>query len=338
MKYHDNMAQANDILTKVVEFLAQLQLPVTPTNYSVAYEHVSGTNAMVSDAINKRCDSSLPVDSFFFEELYTDLILNTNPAVEGLVDGVDNMLSNINDSTKDSNTAINEYLELLDQGLLSLDENSSTNAKEVVSWLIDATYEIKNAQQKLQEQILDVTLKASSIKMELDEVKNERMLDTLTGMHNRKSMQENVDIWLTEKPERQIAAIAIDIDHFRNFNDNYGAVIGDVVLSKVAKKIQTYVKESGLPVRAGGEEFLVLLPDVEIGIAKEVAEQIRKGVEKMRFVSSRSKRTLPKITVSAGVSNYQTHEDWEHFVGRANDAVQKAKDSGRNCVYTEDKF
>ncbi|WP_199610301.1 GGDEF domain-containing protein [Flocculibacter collagenilyticus] len=334
MKYHDSMDKANDILAKVTQFLTKLALPATPVNYAVAYEHISGRNTPLSQAIRQREKSTLTLDSFFFEELYNEWIAKPHPATENVLEGFGEMLTDIGNSTQKANQSVNQYIEQLDQGLLALDELGNETTKEVIAQLINATYEIKSSQQQLQDQILEVSAQAVGLKQDVDDMKSERLLDNLTGMHNRKSMHESVDIWLTEKPERQIAAIAIDIDHFDHFNENYGFMIGDVVLTKVAKKIQTYIRESGLPVRTGGEEFLLLLPDVELDIAKEIAEQIRKGIEKIRFVSSRSKRTLPKVTISAGVSSYRTHEDWEQFIGRANNGVEKAKQTGRNKVVT----
>jgi diguanylate cyclase len=85
----------------------------------------------------------------------------------------------------------------------------------------------------------------------------------------------------------------------------------------------------------GGEEFLILLPDIDLHTANIVAEQVRKGVEKMKFVSSRSKRALPSVTISLSTSSYRDNEQLEHFVGRADNALIHAKFTGRNRVISE---
>ena len=149
-------------------------------------------------------------------------------------------------------------------------------------------------------------------------------------------MQNQVELWLSEQPDRRIAAIAVDLDHFARFNQDYGQTIGDIILSKVAKKVRSYVQESGMPVRAGGEEFLLLLPDVDLRTAAEIAEQVRKGVEKLRFVSARDKKSLPKITISLGVALYQASENWYQFLSRTNNVLQLAKQRGRNQVARSD--
>ncbi|CAM5197922.1 diguanylate cyclase [Alishewanella longhuensis] len=98
----------------------------------------------------------------------------------------------------------------------------------------------------------------------------------------------------------------------------------------------SYVQESGMPVRAGGEEFLLLLPDVDLRTAPEIAEQVRKGVEKLRFVSARDKKSLPKITISLGVALYHASENWYQFLARTNNVMQFGeKQRGRNQVASE---
>ena len=182
-------------------------------------------------------------------------------------------------------------------------------------------------------QIVDQQLQFG--RRELEQVKQQRLLDPLTGLYNRFAMQNQIDLWFSEQPSRRVAAIAINLDHFSRFNQQYGATIGDVILSKVARKISSYVQSSGLPVRSGGEEFLILLPDVDLRSASEIAEQVRRGVEKLRFVSSRSKKTLPKVTISLGVSLYQHSENWYQFLGRTAAVLLLAKQRGRNQVANE---
>lgn len=210
-----------------------------------------------------------------------------------------------------------------------------TQASETISRVLSATYELKISQQQLRDQLSEAQSQSSQLRDELEQLKRQRHVDPLTGMYNRLAMQEHIELWLTENPQRRIAAISVDLDHFRQFNQDYGHGIGDVILSKVAKKISAYVQDSGLPVRAGGEEFLILLPDVDLRSASEIAEQVRRGVEKLRFVSSRSKKTLPKVTISLGVALYQASENWHQFLARSSQVLAIAKKRGRNQVATE---
>ena len=187
----------------------------------------------------------------------------------------------------------------------------------------------------MQQQLLLANQQSHQLRHELEQLKQQRLLDPLTGLYNRLAMQNQLDVWFSEQPQRRVAAIAVNLDHFSRFNQDYGSAIGDVILAKVARKISSYVQSSGLPVRSGGEEFLILLPDVDLRSASEIAEQVRRGVEKLRFVSSRSKKTLPKVTISLGVSLYQHSENWYQFLGRTAAVLLLAKQRGRNQVANE---
>ena len=189
--------------------------------------------------------------------------------------------------------------------------------------------------QQLKQQLVLAHQQSQQLRQELQQLKQQRLLDPLTGLYNRLAMQNQLDLWFSEQPDRRIAAIAVNLDHFNRFNQQFGSTIGDVILSKVARKISSYVQSSGLPVRSGGEEFLILLPDVDLRSASEIAEQVRRGVEKLRFVSSRSKTTLPKVTISLGVSLFQHGENWYQFLGRTAQVLQLAKQRGRNQVASE---
>ena len=143
-------------------------------------------------------------------------------------------------------------------------------------------------------------------------------MDPLTGLYNRKALSKHLDLWLTEDPNQQVAAIVVCIDQLSEINKKFGHLISDVLLSKIASKVSSYVDDSGLPIRSGGDEFLLLLPGVDNGSAREIAGKIMQGVEKLRFVSSKSGIRLPQMTLSIGVENFNVAEN-------ANSILKKAR-------------
>ena len=158
--------------------------------------------------------------------------------------------------------------------------------------------------------------------MNLRKLRKEIYLDPVTGLHNRKAMTKHVEAWLSEDDEKGIAAIVINVDHFEEFNERFGVLIGDVILSKIAKKVASYVDDSGLPVRSANDEFIVLLPDVDNDIANEIAEKIKQGVDKIRFVSVQSGVRLPKMSISCGTSEIQPKESLNRFINRTRKIMQ----------------
>lgn len=335
MIYQDSVEQASEKAALAIAFLQRNRLAAHPVNFTVAYEYISGVIAELCQAIEDKLGAKIPFDDFVMAELYNSFIVPTGRQNEQLIRQVYQMLTQFQQQANATGELIDGYVSVLDHSLQALKTDTAEQARDTIARVLSATYELKIGQQKLRDQLSKAQDQSHQLREEVEQLKRQRHVDPLTGMFNRLAMQEHIDMWLTENPQRRIAAISVDLDHFRQFNQDYGHGIGDVILSKVARKISAYVQDSGLPVRAGGEEFLILLPDVDLRTAGEIAEQVRRGVEKLRFVSSRSKKTLPKVTISLGVALYQSSENWHQFLARTTQVLAIAKKRGRNQVATE---
>ena len=125
--------------------------------------------------------------------------------------------------------------------------------------------------------------------------------------------------------------VVIDLDHFKDINDNFGHLAGDYALQQVAETIRSNKRESDIAVRFGGEEFVLLLPGAAIDQAKVVAEKIRKTVETHKFATKEG-ITL-HITISIGVSTLKPGIlSLEALLEEADVALYESKQQGRNCV------
>lgn len=336
MKYQDSLQQASEKAAQVKVFLQRIKLAAHPVNYAVCYEYISGQNEQLCHIIEQKLAAHAPLDDFVMADLYSRFLTQASPQQEQLLQDASGMVSRIAAYTDLAAEQLDGYLQQLDSNMLQLQHNNSEqNLAAVVTQIQSSTAEFRHNQQQMQQQLLLANQQSHQLRHEIEQLKQQRLLDPLTGLYNRLAMQNQLDVWFSEQPGRRVAAIAVNLDHFSRFNQDYGSAIGDVILSKVARKISSYVQSSGLPVRSGGEEFLILLPDVDLRSASEIAEQVRRGVEKLRFVSSRNKKTLPKITISLGVSLYQHSENWYQFLGRTAAVLMLAKQRGRNQVASE---
>lgn len=336
MKYHDTMAQAQQKMTEACWFLEKYQIPPTPINYHVVYCYISKAHAALCDAMENLLANNNAPDAYVLEQLFNQYLSEQDETQRTLISGVGKAVETVDSSVQNSSSNINQYIAQLDDGLVAIENGDPDNVKTVLNKLIDQSYALKTSQQQLQEALLSAQKYIKSTKAKLQEVERKRNVDPLTGLFQTHYMLNKAANWLNDK--REICAIAIDIDDFSQFNERYGPMIGDVVLSKVASKVRSYVKESGLPVRYRGEEFLVLLPDVPLQTATEIAEKMRSGVEKLKFVSSRSGRRLPSLTVSLGVSKLNNLDNIEQLdlldelSKDATHALAKAKLNGKNQV------
>ncbi|MEW6117493.1 MAG: diguanylate cyclase [Nitrospirota bacterium] len=148
--------------------------------------------------------------------------------------------------------------------------------------------------------------------------------DPLTGIGNRRLMDIELErsFAVARRYDKQLSILMLDIDHFKEYNDRHGHAAGDAVLAKVAGLFTENMREADYAFRYGGEEFTILLPETDTAMACEVAERIRKAVEK---------RT--EVTVSIGIASYQEHMKKEdELVRKADNALYQAKNKGRNRV------
>lgn len=156
--------------------------------------------------------------------------------------------------------------------------------------------------------------------------------DSLTGLFNHGYFQTvlNEKIKESNRDNKDLSLIMLDIDFFKNYNDSLGHQFGDKVLSKVALIIKNSIREADIAARYGGEEFAIILPDTTKEVACGIADRIRTSIEKQGF--SGTDEQVPKnLTISAGISTFpEDAQNKEAIIKTADLALYKAKALGRN--------
>ncbi len=164
----------------------------------------------------------------------------------------------------------------------------------------------------------------------LEETRRLANSDALTGLQNRRRATERLEaeVARARRYGTPLALALCDIDHFKQVNDRYGHNMGDEVLVRVAGALQEALRQVDLVGRWGGEEFLVLLPDTDSDGARIVGERLRMAVEGLPpFLDGPA-----SVTCSIGVATFQSEDSGTVFVDRADQALYKAKKSGRNRI------
>ena len=153
--------------------------------------------------------------------------------------------------------------------------------------------------------------------------------DALTGIYNRSHLMNYMNEVFTSKPST-VSIIIFDMDHFKNINDKYGHLAGDMVLKTTALLIQKKLL-TGIIARYGGEEFMIVLPEVNQADGYQLANQLRQLVNDHSFITADGVRV--KVSFSAGLANYPVVSDnYETMMYLADEALYEAKNSGRNMV------
>jgi diguanylate cyclase (GGDEF)-like protein len=157
-------------------------------------------------------------------------------------------------------------------------------------------------------------------------------IDSLTGVKNRSAFDDNFsrDIEFNRRKQSNLSLLVLDIDYFKNINDQYGHAVGDLVLKEIAATVEHTIRSSDALYRYGGEEFVVVLNDTNIAGGQLLAKRIRRNVESLRIKSLKDVR----ITLSVGVSSMVEKDTPHSLFERADAALYQAKESGRNQVHT----
>jgi diguanylate cyclase (GGDEF)-like protein len=157
--------------------------------------------------------------------------------------------------------------------------------------------------------------------------------DPLTGLHNRRYIESYIrtECDRVKRYGGTLSCLMIDVDRFKNINDNYGHLVGDEMLQAIARILQDRSRQSDVCARYGGEEFIIITPNETNG-ALVLAERIRTDIASL---SLNVDGTAVQTTVSIGISGFDGNDDSaEELVNRADTALYRAKESGRNTAMT----
>lgn len=199
-----------------------------------------------------------------------------------------------------------------------------------VSLYSNVTQAIRLSQEYERERAARITLESLN-----QQLRTEATLDPLTGLANRRGLDEFVQQinQQADLAQMSLAVLMIDIDHFKQINDTWGHAAGDVVLKKLAATWCALIRSSDLLVRLGGEEFALILPRTPQSSARQVAEKLRAQTAKARIETAHTETPL-QVTISIGMA-YSAHfsdQTIDALLNQADEALYTAKASGRNQV------
>jgi diguanylate cyclase (GGDEF)-like protein len=208
----------------------------------------------------------------------------------------------------------------------------------LASTLNDAARRLAGTHEALQSEVQRQTAELTKSYEQLAEA-NERLerlalTDPLTGLFNRRYLDQALalEIVRQRRQKRPFSLLMIDVDNFKHYNDTHGHPKGDEVLRQLAKILTGNVRASDVVCRVGGEEFVVVLLDVETPVAMAAAEKVRQAVMEHPFPEG-DKQPLGSVTISAGVASWPKHGEMaDDVISSADKALYSSKAAGRNRV------
>jgi diguanylate cyclase len=337
MDYSELSDKAAEFMRLALPLMRKHGVPMTPDNYAVWYEHVSGSNAKLSEQIQ----SMLSVNQLLTEaqckalhDQFFNVAKDRKEVVElrlELARVLKEVISFVCSSMA-HNDKVNQHLSTL---LSKVNHDMSPQQiHEAVEELLAETRLAINNGELLTERLNTAVVEVNKLKKELEQSKREAKTDTLTGLANRKAFDELVNK-VTQDADGSgldVCLLFCDLDNFKDINDKHGHLVGDQVLKVIANTLKDSVKGRDLVARYGGEEFSIILLNTSLQNAKGLAETIRKEVASKRIQRKDTQESLGQITISFGVARYVPSEGVESFMQRADRALYMSKRKGRNCM------
>ncbi len=308
-----------NIAKKTLTFMTQNGISLTPRNYEewfyVVCKAVEENHILTKKnlfMLYERCFKDVP----YIEDI--EEIKEISCDLKGLAEDSEKALGVFASNLKSHDRYIKESIEAIDeQDLKKMHELQGKIA------------ELENENKKLKQFLAENRVRLELIEEKFNEQKKEAQYDALTGLLNRRSLDE--DLARLDSANISYALLILDIDNFKQINDTYGHLVGDEVLKEVGEILRTYVRKNTKAYRYGGEEFVVVLPGGDEKAAKIVGERLREVVE-TRGVKLPNTAQMLLFTASFGAAIKKDHESYKDVLQRADEALYEAKKSGKNRV------
>lgn len=210
--------------------------------------------------------------------------------------------------------------------------------EDVQQTLLGHISSVMESNKRLENDLTVTRFRMEAQAQEIDRSRSEARTDSLSGVANRKAFDETLQYMYAawKRQNDPFVLILADVDHFKWINDTHGHPAGDRVVNGVGTYLKGIVRAGGYAFRFGGDEFAVLLPKADLHTGQLAAERVLQGISRSNFdVGVRGERV--SITFSMGVAMVRPSDSAESVLRRADDALYRAKQSGRNQVQLEEE-
>jgi diguanylate cyclase len=329
-----------DIVRSAIPRMSELKIPITPTNYAVWYEYLTAANDALRDELDQLLVREEPITNAELRDLYERYLEHRDEKLQVAKTTLGQVLTALIDHMDQADGHYGRFSSELSEIAEQLGaQTSAADLDAIIERAVQATRSALARGTALRQRFSGLAEEMQKVRSALVRSHEEARTDPLTGVNNRLAFQEALDVLGQGAADEghPPCLIMVDADHFKAVNDNYGHLAGDHVLRTVAQEIKANVRGRDMVARYGGEEFAVLLRDTPRSGCMAVAENLRAGIEHRLITLPRelgAGRSL-SVTVSLGGAWLRDGEPIEAFVDRADRALYRSKQAGRNRVSWE---
>ncbi|WP_144207006.1 GGDEF domain-containing protein [Shewanella donghaensis] len=324
-------------LKKAIPLMLKHSIPTTPTNYALWYAYVGESNPKLNLALDKTIEQNQQYSPVSSELLYRQHIADpVELDVRDMRQNLDAMVCELSQSLKDTNQDTSTFQTKIEKEFNKLTELESKGFSleqviKVVRGIVKESANIHSSTVSFTQQLTKAQTEINTLKQRLAETEKDVLYDALTEALNRRAFNEDIAAVISQSP-KGCCLILADIDFFKQFNDTYGHQLGDLVLKVVAKRLQESCRDGVKLYRFGGEEFAIIVPNSQQRVARQLAEGMRRSIEKLSVKDRRSETRIDNINASFGVVEWKESQTTSQLIEGADKLLYEAKRLGRNRV------
>jgi diguanylate cyclase len=338
-KYDATLEQNAEYLRQILPLMSKNKIAIDPLNFAVFYEYIVGKNTDLNNEMDELLDKPTVFTSELCLKLFKnhicDTSINSLEKINHTLLQLINKTSEAIDTTSEKAGAASVHFQSHSKKLEN--NHGLSDIKTVLTEIISETQDLAETSRMLQAQLDESKKEMQSLRHDLAQAHQTAKTDALTGLFNRRAFDQKLDDHLkTHKQNNfELCLLILDLDHFKRVNDTFGHQVGDNVLRYTANLIKQHIAEHHCAARYGGEEMAIIMPNTPFNEAMEVAEKIRRSLAQHSLKRKDSKESIGKVTVSIGVSGFKINDSIESLIERADKAMYRAKNNGRNQVMAE---
>ncbi len=323
-------AARRELLEKICNFVIHHDLAVTPPNLAMVCGALSGSQPELAGALVQRELSGEPIDQDWLDALARlDPDANSHlAALESLSEKLEYTLERFAETARDAHTETHEHRDAIGAQVEALDGPAG------LTEVIDLSRAMLARIEQVEAAMARSEVEIDRLRENLAQARSEADVDHLTRLPNRRAFERRlVAAAMESRVNGQPLSIAFcDVDHFKQVNDRHGHAAGDRVLCALAASFADMAGEACFTARHGGEEFVLLFDGLDKQAAKARLDAIRRALGSRVLMNRDTGQPFGKITFSGGVAEVSEDSDTRGALARADAALYRAKQQGRNRI------
>jgi diguanylate cyclase len=337
MRYTESKDRSSELLRMTLRHMGLHDAAFNPITFTVWYEYSAGMNSGLTAALDKLQAEAGHLGDDAVGRLFRNHVAPVDQeAIERIGADIQLMMTSISQSAAQTGSRAGVFGAQLNGLTEALAMSDVAQITPHLSEVLAGTAAMKTSVEALQDRVAVSQAEIGRLREDLVRARSEAILDSLTGVLNRKGFDQRLKALLEQSMDgagTSHCLVILDIDHFKKVNDTHGHLVGDSVIQALGEILRTSVTNPEFAAaRYGGEEFAILLPRTSIEQSTHLAEAVRTRTKAMKLRNRSTQEILLSVTISGGVAEMRHGDDAASLISRADAALYESKKGGRDRI------